>query len=391
MIRACKTEIRPSDEQRRLLAQSFGNARWLYNRFLEAHEAAYRRDGSWLSGYDFSKALNNDPESPEWLRLSPSKSNKRAIMDAERAVRACVRNRTGRPAFKRYSERYESIYLVGTIHVERHRVFLPCLKWVRLKEFGYIPDGVRSVTVSREHDRYYVSAIVESEDDETANDGEPLGIDVGIKDLATLSDGTKYGNVNQTPRMRALSRSLRRQQRRLSRMLEANMESRTYWRSGPKTGQLRSYHWKRPLRECSNIRRQQLRIARIQRRINNARVDRENKVVADIIARRPGSITLEDLNVKGMLRNHHLARALAEQRISGFSTKLASKARSHGIEVRKVDRFYPSSKLCSDCGSRLGELRLSTREWVCPVCGSVHDRDVNAALNLRDASEYVVV
>ena len=258
---------------------------------------------------------------------------------------------------------------------ERHRIKIPTLGWVRLKEKGYIPtskDGyvIRSGTVSMKADRYYVSALVDvpaSEVDGNFSDG--IGIDLGLKDFAVVSTGTVYRNINKTARIRKLEKQLRRAQRKLSRKYENLKKGESAQRA--------------------NIRKQKLKVQKLYHRIENIRTDHINKTISEIVKTKPSHITIEDLNVSGLMKNRHLSRAVASQKFYEFRAKLKTKCTEYGIELRVVDRWYPSSKTCHCCGYIKKDLKLSDRIYRC-VCGYTEDRDFNAALNLRDAETYEV-
>ena len=250
---------------------------------------------------------------------------------------------------------------------------VPTIGVVKLKEKGYLPTKakVRSGTISYKAGRYYVSVLVEVPDIKSElPQGEGIGIDLGVKELAVMSDGTVKPNINKTPRVTKLEKKLRREQRRLSRKYKSKKER------GEKTA---AY--------SANIERQVVKIQRLYQTLTNIRVDYENKIISAIVRRKPRFIVLEDLNVRGMMKNRHLSRAIAVQRFSYFRTKLTIKAKQLGIEVRIADRFYPSSKKCSQCGRIKRDLKLRDRIYSCE-CGLELDRDLNAAINLRNAVEY---
>ena len=206
---------------------------------------------------------------------------------------------------------------------------------VRLKEKGYLPTKakVRSGTISYKAGRYYVSVLVEVPEIKTESpQGAGIGIDLGVKELAVMSDGVVKSNINKTPRVRKLNKKLKREQRRLSRKYELKKKR------GEKTA---AYF--------ANIEKQVVKIQRLYQTLTNIRVDYENKIINSIVKRKPRFIVLEDLNVGGMMKNRHLSRAIAQQRLFYFRTKLTIKAKQIGIEVRIVGRFYPSSKICSRC------------------------------------------
>jgi putative transposase len=259
---------------------------------------------------------------------------------------------------------------------------IPTLKQVRLKEFGYLPVGVKVTngTISYMAGRFYVSVVVDIDEKSkhnkdleasyhTVTDG--VGIDLGVKDLAIVSDGKVFKNINKSSKVKGLEKRLRREQRCLSRKYEFRKKK------GGKTATA-----------SANIEKQKLKVQKLHQHITKIREDYENKTVHEIVKQKPRFITVEDLNVKGMMKNRHLAKAVAAQRFNYLLAKLKRKAEIIGIEFREVDRFYPSSKTCHICGHIHKELKLKDRVYVCPECGYTADRDFNASLNLRDAKEY---
>ena len=257
---------------------------------------------------------------------------------------------------------------------ERHRLNIPTLGWVRIKEKGYIPitkDGwkIKGGTVSIKAGRYYVSVLVEIPDAKIAdNSNDGIGIDLGLKDLAIVSNGKTYKNINKSARIKKLEKKLRREQRCLSRKYE-NLKK------GESTQK--------------NIQKQKLKVQSLHHKIDNIRTDYINKSIAEIVKTKPSYITIEDLNVSGMMKNRHLSKAVASQKFYEFRIKLQAKCKELGIELRIVDRWYPSSKLCHECGCIKKNLKLSDRKYICE-CGYKADRDFNASLNLRDAVTYKI-
>ena len=219
--------------------------------------------------------------------------------------------------------------------------------------------------------RFYVSVLAEIPDSKiTTNDySEAIGIDLGLKDFAIISNGKTYKNINKSARLKKLEKRLIREQRCLSRKYE-NLKK------GEST-------------QKTNIQKQKLKVQKLYHRIDNVRTDYMNKTIAEIVKTKPSYITIEDLNVSGMMKNRHLSKAVASQKFYEFRTKLKAKCDENGIELRVVDRWYPSSKICHCCGAIEKDLKLSDRIYRCD-CGYVEDRDFNAALNLRDALTYEV-
>ena len=260
-------------------------------------------------------------------------------------------------------------------YCERHRIKIPSLGWVRIKEKGYIPTTkngyvIKSGHVSIKADRYYVSVLVEILDKAIAShSSKGIGIDLGLKDFAIVSNGKTYKNINKSVRLRKLEKKLVREQRSLSRKYE-NIKK------GEST-------------QKRNIQKQRLKIQRLHHRIDNIRTDYINKIIAEIVKTKPSHITIEDLNVSGMMKNRHLSKEVASQKFYEFRSKLLAKCRENGIELRIVDRWFPSSTTCHCCKNIKKDLKLSDRIFRCD-CGYIEDRDFNAALNLRDATTYEV-
>lgn len=388
-MKSYKTEIRPNKSQIELIRQTFGNTRYVYNQFLLLNFKRLDDDLPVISGYEYSKLLNNSPDRPEWLLKSSSKAIKQAILNAHTSLWNYLTGKTSKPKFKKKTK-HNSFYLIGAIKVERHRIFLPKLKWVRLKEFGYIPKNVKSVTISMKNGRYYVSCLVDENKDErivTSNEG--IGIDFGLKDQFITKHET-IPSINNSSKIKRLEKKLRRLQRSLSRKYEQNMD-KVYYKSGKKKGQLKSFKWKRPLHECKNIEKQCLVLSKIHERVARIRTDYNQKALQSILKQKPRFIVIEDLNIKGLIKNKHLSRAILNAQWYKSRVFLTHQCQKLGIELRLAPRFYPSSKLCSCCGYKYTELKLNQRSWACPNCNVVHDRDINASMNLEQCSTYTVL
>ena len=388
-MKAYKTEIKPNKQQIELIHQTFGNTRYVYNQFLQFNFERLSNGLNVVSGYEYSKLLNHSLDTPHWLLKSPSKAIKQAILNAHIAFRNYFAGKTGKPKFKKKTTS-NSFYLIGTIKVERHRIFLPKLKWVRLKEFGYIPKNVKSVTVSMKNGRYYVSCLVyEYKDKRIATTNEGIGIDFGLKNQFITKHKT-IPSINNSNKIKQLEKKLRRLQRSLSRKYEQNMY-KVYYKSGKKKGQLKSFKWKRPLNQCKNINKQRLVISKLHERIAQMRADYNRKALQSILKQKPRFIVIEDLNVKGLMKNKHLSNAISKAQWYLSRVFLINQCNKLGIELRLAPRFYPSSKLCSNCGYHNKELKLNQRTWTCPNCTVVHDRDRNASINLEQCATYTVL
>lgn len=389
-MKAYKTEIYPTKDQIKLIHQTCGNVRYIYNQYIAFNFKRLDKNESIISGYDYSKMINHNPTIPSWLKTVSSKALKQAIMNANDAVWAYLKGDKGKPKFKKKSK-YNSFYLTQGIKVERHRIFLPTLKWVRLKEFGYIPKDISSVTVSVKNGRYYISCLSKTETDERiATSGEGIGIDFGLKDQFITKDQT-IRSINKSKKVRKLEKKLRREQRSLSRRYKSNMTNKVYYKSGAKKGQLKSFEWIRPLHECKNLRKQQLIVNKLYERLSRIRTDYNRKALKSILKRKPSFIVIEDLNVKGLMKNKHLSKAISQAQWYMSRVFLQQQCEKLGIELRLTPRFYPSSKLCSNCGYKNVNLKLKDRSWECPDCHVVHNRDENAAINLEKCVDYTVL
>lgn len=389
-MKAYKTEIKPNKKQIELLHQTFGNTRYIYNQFISFNFDRLKNNEPIMSGNDYSKMINNDPNRPDWLIKSPSKAIKQAIKNGEKAIWNYLNGKKGKPNFKKKT-RDNSFYLIGTIKVERHRIFLPVLKWVRLKEFGYIPKNIKSVTVSMKNGRYYVSCLTHEVKDEriiTSNEG--IGIDFGLKDQFITKNET-IPSINKSQQVRKLEKKLKQKQRALSRKYENNMINKVYYKTGKKKGHLKDYEWERPLHECKNLNKNQRFVNKLYERITRIRTNYNQKALQSILKQKPSFITIEDLNIKGLMKNKHLSKAISNAQWYKSRQFLTNQCEKLGIELRLAPRFYPSSKVCSCCGYKNTELKLKERTWTCPKCSVVHDRDKNASLNLEQCQNYTVL
>ena len=389
-MKAYKTEIQPNKRQIELIHQTFGNTRYVYNQFITLNlERIEKRQGV-ISGYDYSKMLNNDPDKPEWLKKSSSKAIKQAIMNGDKAIWDFLKGDKGEPNFKKKTKD-NSFYLIGTIKVERHRIFLPKLKWVRLKEFGYIPNTIKSVTVSMKNGRYYISCLSHKTKDERVPTSEQgIGIDFGLKDQF-ITKNEIIPSVNHSNKVKKLEKKLQQKQRALSRKYEGNMVDKVYYKTGKKKGQLKSFKWKRPLWECKNIAKQRLVVNKLYERLTRIRTDYNQKALQTILKQKPRFVVIEDLNVKCLMKNKHLSKSISKAQWFMSRMFLTQQCEKLGIELRLAPRFYPSSKLCSECGYKNKDLKLKDRSWTCPECHVLHDRDMNASLNLEQCQTYTVL
>ncbi len=388
MLKSYKTEINPTKEQIQKINRTIGTCRFIYNFYLAHNKELYNKGEKFMTAKSFSVWLNNEfiPNNPEysWIKEVSSKSVKRTMEDACTAFTRFFKKQSRFPKFKKKNKSDVKMYFVKNnpkdCSCERHRINIPTLGWMKLKEKGYIlttKQGyvIKSGTVSCKAGRYYVSVLIDISDGKKLQlNGFGLGIDLGVKEFAVMSNGIVKKNINKTAKTRKLEKQLKREQRCLSRKYEG-LKKRSNKKKGEATRQ--------------NIQKQVLKVQKLHHRIDNIRTDYINKCVNEIVKTKPSYITIEDLNVLGMMKNKHLSKAVASQKFYEFRTKLEAKCKELGIELRIVDRWYPSSKLCHECGCIKKDLKLSDREYICE-CGYHADRDYNASLNLRDATSYKI-
>ena len=388
MLKSYKTEINPTQEQIQKINKTIGTCRFIYNFYIAHNKELYSKGEKFMTAKSFSVWLNNDflPNNPDysWVKEVSSKSVKKSMENAYTAFNKFFKKQSKFPRFKKKNKSDVKMYFVKNnpkdCLCERHRINIPTLGWVKLKEKGYIPTTkqryvIKSGTISRKAGRYYVSVLIDTPDAEKPQLNDfGLGIDLGVKEFAVTSDGVVKKNINKTAKLRKLEKQLKREQRCLSRKYE-DLKKRNNKMKGEATRQ--------------NIQKQVLKVQKLHQRIDNIRTDYINKCVNEIVKTKPSYITIEDLNVKGMMKNRHLSKAVASQKFYEFRTKLEAKCKELGTELRIVDRWYPSSKLCHECGCIKKDLKLSDREYMCE-CGYHADRDYNATLNLRDAISYKI-
>ena len=299
MLKSYKTEINPTQEQIQIINKTIGVCRFIYNFYIEHNKEVYEQEKKFVSGMDFSKWLNNEfiPNNPDykWIKEVSSKSVRQSITSAEKAFKNFFKHQSGFPKFKKKNKSNVKMYFVKTdknhiIKCERHRIKIPTLGRVRLKEKGYIPTNhnthiVKSGTVSKHAGRYYISVLVEEKDiiNNNQNNNEGLGIDLGLKEFAVVSNGNIYKNINKTENMKKLEKKLKREQRCLSRKYESLKQ--------------RSKNKEKEEITQNNISKQILKVQRLYQRIENIRTDYINKFVNDMVKIKPYYITIEDSNV----------------------------------------------------------------------------------------------
>ena len=391
MLKGFKTEIRVVEKHIVKIHQSIGICRFLYNLYLVKNQELYEKFKNseidkklaFISANDFDKYVNNEVKIQEefkWIDNCGSKARKKAICNAETAYKRFFKGYGKFPRFKKKKNQNVKIYFPKNNEtdwtVKRNKIKIPSLGFVELKEKGYIPTDAKVVsgTVSMKAGRYYVSVLCEIADhnDYSNVKNEGFGIDLGIKDLATVSNIDKsFKNINKTEVIRKLKKKLKRLQRQVSRKYEMNKDGKRFIKT-------------------KNIIKLEAQIKTIHQRLSNIRLNYIHNITNTLVKSKPEYITIEDLNVRGMMKNRHLSKAIAEQSFHEFRRQLTYKCLWNNVELRVVDRWFPSSKLCSECGGIDKELKLSDRIYICKECGSILDRDKNASVNLKNAKVFKI-
>ena len=299
----------------------------------------------------------------------------------EKAFKRFFKGLSAFPVFKKKGKNELGAYFVKNnkkdFEFYRHKIKIPTLKFVRVKEYGYIPKNtnIKSGTISKIADRYFLSLVIEIENTTkiTNTSTKGLGIDLGIKDIAICSDGKVFKNINKIKKVKKLKKKLKREQRKMSRSIEYSKSKKI------------------KLQELKNFNKKKLKVQKIFYRLNCIRDDYNNKIVDEITRAKLKYITIEDLKVSNMIKNKYLSKAIQEQNFYAIRTKLINKCKERNIELRLVDTFYPSSKTCSCCGSIKKDLKLNDRIYKCCNCGIEMDRDYNASINLEKAKVYKII
>ncbi|PQF79155.1 transposase, partial [Enterococcus faecium] len=366
-LKAYKFRIYPTEEQEIFFAKSFGCVRKVYNLMLDDRKKAYeevKNDSS--KKMTFPTPAKYKKEFP-FLKEIDSLALANAQLNLDKAYKNFFRDKSvGFPRFKSKKnpvQSYTTNNQNGTIAlIDSKFIKVPKLKsLVRIKLHRQPKGIIKSATISRHSSgKYYISLLCKEEIIELPKTNSTIGIDLGIMDFAILSDGQKIDNNKFTSKM---EKKLKREQRKLSRraLLAKNKGTNLF--------------------EAKNYQKQKRKVARLHEKVMNQRTDFLNKLSTEMI-KNHDIICIEDLNTKGMLRNHKLAKSISDVSWSKFVTKLQYKADWYGRKIIKVDKWFPSSQICSECGHKDGKKSLEIREWTCPVCHTHHDRDINASINI---------
>jgi len=374
MIKSIRVMLLPNNKQNTKLFQCAGVSRWAYNWALTKEKENYKSKNKFVQDGDLRKELTQLKKTDEfnWINDYSCDIPKQAIKDACIAYQRFFKGQANFPKFKSRKKSNPSFYQDNfKIQVLERKVYLSNIGWIKLSERNRLPIGkgktkeisVVNPRITYDGIHWWISVSTELEDVLLPSTNQGLGIDIGIKDLAICSDGNIYKNINKTNTIKKIEKKKRRLQRKISKK-----------------------YLKYKKGECccktSNIIKSEKQLLKITHRLTNIRHNYLHQVTNEIIKRKPSFIVLEDLDVKGMMKNKHLAKAIQEQCFYEFYNQLQYKCEYNNIKFIEADRWFPSSKLCSACGCIKKDLKLSDRIYICPECGNTIDRDYQAALNL---------
>lgn len=362
-----KVRIKPTKQQKSQLYKSSGTARFIYNWVLGKQKENHKQGNKFIADSLLRKEITQLKKTKEfnWLNEVSNNVPKQAVKDACNAYRRFFKGQAKFPKFKSKKKTKPSFYNdTQKLKVKEKLVLLEKIGWVRTSEQLPIDTKYYNPRITFDGKCWYISVSIEEENKYEELTEESLGIDLGIKELAICSDGTIYGNINKTVKVKKLEKRLRRLQRKVSRKYQNNKEGSTF------------------VKTC-NIIKLEKQIKLLQRRLSNIRKNHLHQTTTSIVKTKPRRIVIEDLNVSGMMKNRHLAKAIQKQSFYEFRRQLEYKCKRKGIELVIANRFFPSSKTCSNCGNVNKNLKLSDRIFNCD-CGFSLDRDLNASINLAN-------
>ena len=351
IYKAYKFRIYPTKIQVDFLNKQFGAVRFIYNYFLNQRDTQFKETGKSDNYYAQTKALKlmKWQEEFKWLKEINSQTCQQALQCLDAAYLKFFRKETAFPRFKK-KKNYQSFCVPQHFKILEKGIIIPKLKsQIKCKFYREIIGEVKSLTISKTlTGKYFVSILVEQKNEYKQTSEGKIGIDLGIKDFVTLSDGTKY------------SFSVSKKTKKLKKL---------------------QHYYSKKQKGSKRKEKLRLRIARIYEKIANSRRDFQHKL-SNKLTNEYQTICLESLKVRNMMKNHKLARAIGEASWYSFVNMLQYKGKWKGCDIIQIDQFYPSSKTCSRCNWKKENLKLSERSWVCPKCGTIHDRDINAAKNI---------
>jgi len=372
MILGNKVRLFPTKEQEQKLWQSVGTARFIYNWTLARQEENYKNGGKFISDNDLRKELTILKKTElNWLSGVSNNVAKQAVKDGCEAYKKFFKKLADKPRFKSRRKSKPSFYNDNIkLKVKDNTVLIEKVGWVNIKR-NAIPMNCKycNPRVSFDGKYWFISVGIEKEQPIIELTNESIGIDVGIKDLAICSNGITFKNINKTKTVKKLEKRLRRLQRRVSGKYLKNKEGSKFVKT-------------------SNIIKMEKQIKLLHRKLANIRSNHSHQATNMIVKTKPSRVVMETLNIKGMMKNRHLSKAVTQQCLYEFKRQIRYKCEFNGIEFVEADKWYPSSKTCSECGHIKTKLSLSERTYICEECGCVIDRDYNASINL---SRYELV
>jgi len=371
-MKTFKTKLKLNNKQRTRLSKNASVARFAYNLTLEIQETNYKNGGKFLSDCEVRKIITaRKQEDLAWLYDYDCDIVKQAVKDACKAYKKFFDKKAKKPKFHSKRNTSPSFYVDGwKLKVENGYIKIPYCTKIKLYEKDYIPEGMKyqNPRITFDGINFFISVGLPIEVEQYTLTNEVLGIDLGLKELATCSNGMVFHNVAKQSNYKKLEKSLKQKQRQVSRKYEMNKQGSKFVKT-------------------NNIKKLENRIQKKRIKQQDIKKDYFHKATTGIVRTKPSCICVEDLNVAGMRKNKHLSHSIQSASISMFKDMLVNKAQAHGIEIVYADRFYPSSQICSHCGNRRS-IKLSERTYKCPVCGLEIDRDLNASINLKHYPEF---
>ena len=372
-MKTFKIKLKLNNKQRTRLFKNASVSRFAYNLTIELQEENYKKGNKFLSDSEVRKIITTRKKDDlAWLCDYNCDIVKQAVKDACKAYKKFFNKKAKKPKFKSAKLTKPSFYVDGwKLKIENGYVKIPLCTKIKLYEKDYIPEGLnyQNPRITFDGIDWWLSVGLPIKIEQYELTNEIIGIDLGLKELATCSNGMVFHNVAKSKEYQKVNKSLKQKQRQISRKYEMNKQGNKFIKT-------------------SNINKLERRIQKKRIKLDNIKKDYFHKSSTALVRTKPKAIVLEDLNVAGMRKNKHLSRSLQETSISTFKQMLISKAESHGIEVVLADRFYPSSQICSHCGNRKVDLKLSERVYKCPVCELEINRDFNASINLKHYREF---
>lgn len=371
-MKTFKTKLKLNNKQRTRLFKNASVSRFAYNLTLEIQEENYKKGNKFLSDSEVRKIITKRKQNDlAWLYDYNCDIVKQAVKDACKAYKKFFNKKARKPKFKPAKLTKPSFYVDGwKLKIENGYVKIPLCTKIKLYEKDYVPEGLnyQNPRITFDGINWWLSVGLPIEIEQYELTDEIIGIDLGLKELATCSNGMVFHSVAKSNEYQKINKSLVQKQKQISRKYEMNKQGNKFIKT-------------------SNIKKLERKIQKKRIRLQNIKKDYFHKSSTALVRTKPKAIVLEDLNVAGMRKNKHLSHSLQETSISTFKQILISKAESHGIEVVIADRFYPSSQICSHCGSRRS-IKLSERIYKCPNCGLEINRDFNASINLKHYREF---